>query len=712
MRWWNTIWSVGLGWNQEARCLANLLNHGLTPCPMTLLIKDHKTWSILSGEPPQTRSVMGGNVGGNTGISEFLSLVMEPVAREQEGNMEINATSGLLNDITTLNKDLRQEEGKRVSEEIVKGIISGILDGVSSHQEGIQPPTEYAPEEISSQQEGEDGCPSQEQRTLDEMSSLHEESQPPAEEVSSQQFEKNDIRAYLAKSRNQAKIHGDVNKDITFSVQPNDEPVDKMRMIRNKMADSRRKEENRATEDALILRRNKSRPDIINGQKVTYATDVDRSLVQDEDELVLVGADVISLFPSMVDIDVANLCYDAVMASKIKFSSIDYRKARLYIASNMNKTDQRLSPLWRVLPRRKSGVGGVRPGVTASPECEENWIFPVADLTDLEEKMIMATVIKIGVIVMMNSHVYEFNGDIFLQRAGGPIGLRSTCAVARVMMNVWDARWMEVVNANNIRVRKSNRYMDDIRCFLKAIREGWRWVNGHLCHTKDWENEDMESGISPSSRTARVLVGMMNDVFTFLKFTTELAEHFSDIKLPSFDTNVCVADRLTILFEYYGKPMATNLMVQAESALSKDIKLSSLSEEITRRLRNTSLEVDTGRKVEILEEACTRMKTSGHQDSFIREAVTKGIQNFRRSNLLETDRQYLQLYQYANWRKNMRSKTKAMKRKTWFLDKEEDGKSNTIKTGRKGSLKAGRVATSTVVFVPNTRAGLQETEGC
>ena len=34
-----------------------------------------------------------------------------------------------------------------------------------------------------------------------------------------------------------------------------------------------------------------------------------------------------------------------------------------------------------------------------------------------------------------------------------------------------------------------------------------------------------------------------------------------------------------------------------------------------------------------------------------------------------------------------------MKRKTWFLDKEEDGKSNTIKTGRKGFLKAGRVAT-------------------
>ena len=63
-----------------------------------------------------------------------------------------------------------------------------------------------------------------------------------------------------------------------------------------------------------------------------------------------------------------------------------------------------------------------------------------------------------------------------------------------------------------------------------------------------------------NSRTAKVLVGMMNDIFPFLKFTTELAEHFQDNKLPSLDTNVWILDRLTILFEFYGKPMATNLV--------------------------------------------------------------------------------------------------------------------------------------------------------
>ena len=485
-------------------------------------------------------------------------------------------------------------------------------------------------------------------------------------------------------------------------------------MIRNKMADARRKEEQAAEKDAIIVRKQRPvRQTTKEGYTLTHAKDVPPEMVQDDMELVVIGADVVSLYPSMTDIEVANLCYEAVMKSSIKFSNINYRKARLYIATNMNKTDQRLSPLWRVLPRRTS-KGGVRPGVTASPDQEENWYFPEVELTELEKKMIMATVIKIGVIVMMNSHVYSFNGETFLQKAGGPIGLRSTCAVARVVMNEWDARWMKLVKANNVNIKKNNRYMDDIRAMLKALREGWRWFEGSLCHTKEWEAEDKESGISAAGRTGRGLVAMMNEIFPFLKFTTELGEHFKDGKLPSLDTNIWVKDNLTILFEFFGKTMASNVMVQADSALSKEVKLASLSEEITRRLRNTSLEVERSRRLEILEEACTRMKTSGHSEDFIRTAVTKGIRNFnekvRRSQLPTGSPGYLPLYQGSNWRKNERSKEKAMKRKTWYMDgKKDNSKRPSQKIGnkkRKVVQKAGKIPTTTVVFVPNTKGGI------
>jgi hypothetical protein len=38
---------------------------------------------------------------------------------------------------------------------------------------------------------------------------------------------------------------------------------------------------------------------------------------------------------------------------------------------------------------------------------------------------------------VMNTQQYSFNGQTFLQKAGGPIGLRATCAIARVVMKVW-----------------------------------------------------------------------------------------------------------------------------------------------------------------------------------------------------------------------------------------------------------------------------------
>ena len=56
----------------------------------------------------------------------------------------------------------------------------------------------------------------------------------------------------------------------------------------------------------------------------------------------------------------------------------------------------------------------------------------------------------IGVLQMMNSHPYEFNGKMFLQQAGGPIGLRATCAVARTVMNYWDGKWKAVMEENKV----------------------------------------------------------------------------------------------------------------------------------------------------------------------------------------------------------------------------------------------------------------------
>jgi hypothetical protein len=47
-------------------------------------------------------------------------------------------------------------------------------------------------------------------------------------------------------------------------------------------------------------------------------------------------------------------------------------------------------------------------------------------------------------------------------------------------MNEWDARWMALCKQNNIKLCKSDRYMDHIRAFLKSPKMSWRWLEGSL----------------------------------------------------------------------------------------------------------------------------------------------------------------------------------------------------------------------------------------
>ena len=100
-----------------------------------------------------------------------------------------------------------------------------------------------------------------------------------------------------------------------------------MRMIRNKMVEARRADDKQQSKDAILVRRQLTKT--WRGERLTHARDVANDQVQDVLELVVVGADVVALYPSLTDIEIANICFEAIMKSSVKFQNINYRKARL-----------------------------------------------------------------------------------------------------------------------------------------------------------------------------------------------------------------------------------------------------------------------------------------------------------------------------------------------------------------------------------------------
>ena len=196
----------------------------------------------------------------------------------------------------------------------------------------------------------------------------------------------------------------------------------------------------------------------------------------------------------------------------------------------------------------------------------------------------MATMVQNGVVTMMNTHLYEFNGSFYLQQAGGPIGLRATCAVARNVMIFWDKKWMEKMDANNVTRDLEDRYMDDVRIVLMAIQHGWRWLEGGLYYHEDWKVEDLKAGKSLEEVTHDVILNSMNETLTFLKFTKEVPEDFEDKKLPTLDLKIWLRDG-RLWYQFFEKIMSNNVVIQEKSALSESVKIASLTEHVTRRLK-------------------------------------------------------------------------------------------------------------------------------
>ena len=105
-------------------------------------------------------------------------------------------------------------------------------------------------------------------------------------------------------------------------------------------------------------------------------------------------------------------------------------------------------------------------------------VWPRIKLTEEERTMVLAEVVKILAEVMFQNHLYTFGGQVYRQKRGGPIGLRGTCALARLTMCNWDRLREELIRRNRVTLEEYMRYMDNGKSFLYPFRTGLRWVEG------------------------------------------------------------------------------------------------------------------------------------------------------------------------------------------------------------------------------------------
>ena len=158
-----------------------------------------------------------------------------------------------------------------------------------------------------------------------------------------------------------------------------------------------------------------------DGEGILDGNEVLQEELQDVSKpMVLVGTDVINLYPSLDIREVVKNVKEAILDSKIKWQEIDYLEGARYIALNWTEGRCRTSGLWRILPRRRYR-GGTRPGLKGvgpqggSRGDQEQWLFPHVRLRPSERKLLIATLVEIATESMFHHHFYNFGGKQFQQ---------------------------------------------------------------------------------------------------------------------------------------------------------------------------------------------------------------------------------------------------------------------------------------------------------
>ena len=108
----------------------------------------------------------------------------------------------------------------------------------------------------------------------------------------------------------------------------------------------------------------------------------------------------------------------------------------------------------------------------------------------------------------------------------------------------------------------------------------------------------------------------------------DVPSNYQSRTLPILDLELWVQGN-RIYHQFYKKPMASRMVVQANSAFSTAKKRSILMEEGLRRLRNCSPELEWSDKVKFLNRFSSDMRRSGHVTSFRRRILRRVILKYK-----------------------------------------------------------------------------------
>ena len=397
--------------------------------------------------------------------------------------------------------------------------------------------------------------------------------------------------------------------------------------------------------------------------------------------------DVKQLYPSLEAKQVAALVREALMATDLEIN-VDAGELSLYLSVTRSRSELVDLGLGDVTHTRRN-TRGRAPGITTDeilrrsdeingPDRNERsrnqskFVPPAREPTTEEIRVMMGLALETAVLAVMENHMYRYNNTVRKQKDGGPIGLRISGALARLVMMRWANDLKSVVTQakqdipemSNYKIHLLKIYVDDTNIVCNALPPGITYDNNlkKLVLHQDAVENDIRT--LNDVRTAQTYQSIADDILPYIKTTYDCPSNHSDGWMPVLDVKVRIRER-EVQFAHYRKPMCDSRLILARSAHSRKTKRLTAVNEGLRILRNTSKSLGWKFMADQLSDLALRLMQSGYEEQFRGEVIRDAIVGYERM-VAASESGGRPLYRPKQWERAIRDKRKTTRKTSWF----------------------------------------------
>ena len=420
--------------------------------------------------------------------------------------------------------------------------------------------------------------------------------------------------------------------------------------------------------------------DVYVGEKTVCASTeellAEVEIINNEGELdntYIVGSmDVEALYPSLdIEFTVDKVC-ELLYESRVNIEGIDIKELGLYLS--LMKTDGELREIGvqSGCPKRRANRGP-RPNITGCGTNENReqrhspWIFPDASRIDatMRRKMLVEAV-RIVLRSLLETHTYDFAGEIRRQKEGGAIGMELTGVVAQIFMVWWDRQLTTKLEEVDICLKLHERYVDDTNLATRETPVGGRYEGGRITVTAQSIGED--DNIPSDERTMKLIQAIANSIHPSIRVTIDYPSKNEDNKVPMLDLKMWITEingGIRIVYEHYEKDMATKMLIHAKSAIPLKVKRTVLTQEMLRILLHCSRNIPWETVRDHLSNFTRKMQYSGYEQAF-RYDVAKSAINAYQTMMENEENGVRPIHRPKNWQRAERAEEKERKKRDWY----------------------------------------------